>query len=135
MGRPTNERKEKTVKLRISEELYEEVVKRGDNVSETIRKMIRESVPQKKEAKNNVPQNKTSEFHRLSQNGAAYGLSGGELAEKLMDAMDTGAIIYEDGEFRAESEYNFEKFERACKDKGVPVQKMIDKCTQMIWGM
>ena len=44
MGRPTQEKKEKTVKLRISEELYEEVVRRGTNVSETIRGMIRDSL-------------------------------------------------------------------------------------------
>ena len=130
MGRPTTEKKEKTVKLRISEELYGEVVKRGENVSETIRELIRKGITQ---GENNVPQNKSP--HRLSQNGAAYGLSGEELADKLMDAMDEGAIVYEDGRFRAETEYEFGKFISACEDKGVPVQKMIDKCTQMIWGM
>lgn len=72
---------------------------------------------------------------RMNVAGAAYGLSGGELAEKLMDSMDSGAIILENGEFRAENEYDFEKFISACKDKNVPVQKMIDKCAQMIWGM
>lgn len=61
MGRPTTEKKEKTVKLRISEELYNEVVGRGENVSETIRGMIRDSlVPQNpskvKPRENSVPQ-------------------------------------------------------------------------------
>lgn len=74
-----------------------------------------------------------SEFTRLRSAGAAYGLSGGELAEKLMDAMDSGAIIYENGSFRADSEYNFEKFVSACLEKGMSVQKMIDKCTQMVY--
>lgn len=72
---------------------------------------------------------------RMNVAGAAFGLSGEELADKLMNAMDSGAIILENGEFRAENEYNFEKFISACEDKNVPVQKMIDKCAQMIWGM
>ena len=53
MARPTTEKKDKTVKLRISEEMYEELLRRGDNVSETIRGMIR-NVPQKV-ADNSVP--------------------------------------------------------------------------------
>ena len=44
MGRPTIEKKDKTVKLRLSDEMYTELIKRGENVSETIRGMIRDSV-------------------------------------------------------------------------------------------
>ena len=72
---------------------------------------------------------------RMNIAGAAYGLSGAELAEKLMNAMDEGDIVYENGRFRADTGYDFEKFVSACEDKGVPVQKMIDKCAQMVWGM
>lgn len=83
-----------------------------------------------------VPQIKaeTPEYmHRFAQDGAAYGLTGEELALRLLDSMDTGEIVYENGSFRAESEYNFEKFVAACKERGVPVQKMIDKCAQMVY--
>jgi hypothetical protein len=133
MGRPTEEKKEKTVKLRISEELYMEVVKKGNNISETIRAMIKDGI-------NYVPQNKTTEeepdfMHRLRVNGAAYGLTGEELALKLMNSMDRGEIVYENGSFRAESEYDMSKFESACDDRGVPVQTMLDKCAQMVYRL
>ena len=72
-------------------------------------------------------------IHRMKQNGAAYGMSEEELGIKLMDAMDSGEIVYESGEFRAASGYSLEKLEEACHDKGVPVQKMIDKCAQMVY--
>lgn len=74
-------------------------------------------------------------MHRMKQNGAAYGLSGDELGNRLMDAMDSGAITYEDGEFRAvsEEEYDLSGLKEACHDKGVPIQKMIDKLVQMVY--
>lgn len=149
MGRPTDEKKGKTVKLRISEELYEEVIKKGSNVSETIRRMIRESlnVPQKeKGAEINVPQNsgKTeigdthteSEIEkRLKMYGAPFGLTGEELGNRLLDGMDSGQIMMEGGGFSAKNEYDFDRFVEACRMKGVDVEKMLEKCTQMIKGM
>ena len=71
---------------------------------------------------------------RLNLYGAAYGLSGEELADRLMDAMDSGAIFYENGEFRAnmEEEYDLSRLKEACHDKGVPIQKAIDNVTQMV---
>ena len=79
-----------------------------------------------------VPPTESETIHRMKQNGAAYGLSGEELAEKLMDAMDTGEIVYEDGRFRAESKYKMGELLSACHDRGVPVQKVIDTMTQMV---
>lgn len=134
MSRPTTDRKGCTIILRINNETrnYLEEKAKGETLSSYVRRMIQS---EKNGTENNVIQNGTEYYHRLTQNGAAYGLSGEELVEKLMDAMDAGEIVYEDGAFRAESRYNFDKFVTACEDKGVPVQKMIDKCAQMIWGM
>ena len=60
MGRPTIEKKDKTVKLRLSDEMYTELMKRGENVSETIRECIRDSFAPQKETLpiGNVPQKK-----------------------------------------------------------------------------
>lgn len=69
---------------------------------------------------------------RMNIAGAAYGLTGEELAEKLLDSMDTGAITYEGGEFRAYAEENLERLKEACHDKGVHIQKVIDTMTQMV---
>ena len=74
MGRPTENRKDKTVKLRINTELYDAISSLGDNTSETIRDLIKKGldsfvpqnfkgkegfVPQKTPQNNSfVPQNK-----------------------------------------------------------------------------
>lgn len=115
----------KTIRINPRDlEIIEELMKDGTTWSGAIHKLCV-----------GVPHTKSESSHRMTQNGAAYGLSGEELALKLLDSMDAGEIVYEDGRFRADSEYDFGKFISACQDKGVPVQKMIDKCAQMIWGM
>lgn len=59
MGRPTEELKDRTVKLRLSKELYEEVEKNGVNMSESIRNLIRVGLKKhgKIQSGGNVPQN------------------------------------------------------------------------------
>ena len=51
MARPTDDRKDKTVKVRINTELYDEISGYGDNISETIRDLLQRGldsfVPQK----------------------------------------------------------------------------------------
>ena len=54
MGRPTDEKKDRTIKLRISEELYADLITRGPNMSETIRKILK---GENKTAVDSVPQN------------------------------------------------------------------------------
>lgn len=66
MGRPTTEKKEKTVKLRVSEELYGEIEKCGDNISESIRELIRAGLGIEKHGEipegNFVPQKEVNEW-------------------------------------------------------------------------
>ena len=66
MGRPTSERKEKTVKLRVSEEMYSEIEGYGDNISESIRELIRNGMGVKKHGEipegENVPQKEVNEW-------------------------------------------------------------------------
>lgn len=117
----------KTIRIRPQDlEVMKGLMEDGSSWSEAVHKLC-EGVPIEQK---NVPQ-----IQRMNTYGAPYGLSGEELAEKLLDGMDSGKIIYENGEFRAEEEFELSKFKDACQSKGVPIQKMIDKCTQMIWGM
>lgn len=68
--------------------------------------------------------------------GKAYGMTGNELGRRIMLAMDLGLIFYEDNQFKAYAgeEYDLSKLKEACKEKGVPVQKAIDKAAQMVWN-
>lgn len=143
MGRPTTEKKDKTVKLRISEELYEEVVKKGDNVSETIRKMIKsgvDGVPQKKtDGRDNVPQNKEESSLLLKEIESVMPLIGvkdlEEFFKKLIDAINEGTVLYEGGRFYSQSneDVNLSRFKEACDAKGMDYQKTVDKMTQIVW--
>ena len=64
MARPTEERKDKTVKLRISEELYKEINGYGENISETIRILIREGIDAGKERCERVPQKSEEQIRK-----------------------------------------------------------------------
>ncbi len=116
----------KTIRINPRDlEIIEEIMKDGTTWSGAIHRLC-EGVPQ-------IKVERPEYEHRLRQNGAPYGLTGEELALKLLDSMDSGEIVYENGSFRAESKYDFEKFITACGERGVPVQKMIDKCAQMVY--
>lgn len=73
--------------------------------------------------------------HRMDMYGAPFGLTGEELGNRLLDGMDSGQIMMEGGGFSAKNEYDFDRFVEACRMKGVDVEKMMEKCTQMIKGM
>lgn len=64
MGRPTDEKKDRTVKLRISEEMYADIEGCGENISETIREMIRGGLEKhgKIQSGVNVPQKGENEL-------------------------------------------------------------------------
>ena len=94
----------------------------------------------------NVPQNsekaEIGDVHteseiekRLKMYGAPFGLTGEELGNRLLDGMDSGQIMMEGSGFSAKSEYDIDRFVEACRMKGVDVEKMLEKCTQMIKGM
>lgn len=72
MGRPTTEKKDKTVKLRISEEMYESLG--GGNVSEKIRELIRGGVIKRGEILKGeyVPQKELSRLY-VSIHGVCEG--------------------------------------------------------------
>lgn len=72
---------------------------------------------------------------RLKMNAAPFGISPKELCLKLLDGMDSGKIIYENGEFRAEEKYDLSKLEEECRCRGVPIEKVISSMIQMIERM
>lgn len=72
---------------------------------------------------------------RLRMNAAPFGMKPEELCLKLLDGMDSGKIIYENGEFRAEERYDLSKLEEECRCKGIPMEKVIASMIQMVERM
>lgn len=120
----------KTIRINPRDlEVIEGLMEDGTTWSGAIHKLC-EGVPSIK------PKEVPSYVGEMDSIGKAYGLSGEEMVEKVIEAMEEGSIIYEGGQFRAysEEEYDLSRFKEACMDKGVPIQKMLDKAAQMVWS-
>lgn len=135
MPRPTTDKKGSTIILRINDETrkYLEENARGETLSSYVRRMILKE----KDGKDNVIQNEELPDYvkRIDMYAAPFGITGEELATRLLDGMDSGQIMMEGGGFSAKNEYDFDRFVEACRMKGVATEKMLEKCTQMIKGM
>lgn len=147
MSRPTNERKDKTVKFRISEDMYKELESRGDNLSETIREILKENVPQKKQdIESNVPQNKKNDTYEdnplvsdetrrdIESMCIFFGMSTEEYFKRVCELMNDGYIRGDNGEIKTYDSdgIEMERFKDACHTANRDVQEMIDKCAQLI---
>lgn len=122
----------KTIRINPRDlEVIEGLMEDGTTWSGAIHKLC-EGVPSIKPEEVEIPKY-VSEMGTI---GRAYGLSGEEIIKKLIEAMEEGLITYENGTFRAysEEEYDMSRFKEACMDKGVPIQKMLDKAAQMVWS-
>lgn len=150
MARTTENLKSEVIKVRVSEEQAERLRSSG-NVSEAIRKLIDgnvphiqteikpnldEYVPRKEyervlkelEAKNNVPQS----YGELESYCSFFGVEIEEFVKQLVEKITSGQIGYEDGEIVTYGDVDLSRFKEVCHDKGVPIEKAIEKCIQMI---
>lgn len=126
MGRPTVEPKKKNIKVRVSEEIYTELEKRG-NVSETLRNLIKNNllgfVPQKENA-----------YKDLECMLRCWHTDIDGLLEMFQNQMDEGSIYLENGRIKGECEVDIDRFLEACEEKMVDPQEMIEKATEMVWN-
>ncbi len=133
MSRPTDDKKGSTIILRINEETrqYLEEKAQGRTLSAYVRDMIQ---AERDGSQNNVIQN--PQMKEIEGMCTAFKIPTEEFLKKLSDAMIDGVIGYENGKFKSyiEEEYDLSRFKDACEYKGVSVQKMIDKATQMVWS-
>lgn len=121
MSRPTEERKDKTVKLRISEELYDEIVQRGENLSETIREILKEGVREKTESF--VPQEINESLRDIKTMAKLLNVSTEELTKQFCEMLNEGALTVERGVLKATKEGWVEEIEDVCHDCGISVSE------------
>lgn len=134
MARPTEEKKERTVKLRISEELYGEIASKGRNLSETIREILRNSfVPQNSDEKNQksglTPSKEVKEIESMA---VFFGFTLDEMLKMIYNGLNDGYLTVEDGKIVGLPEVDLDNFKEACHEKGIDLQKALDKATQSI---
>ena len=122
--------------MRINEETkaYLESKAGEKGISAYVRDLIQEG---KRTKEDNVIQNEY--IGEILQMCDFFGISVDDFIRLVLVAMEKGEIGYQDGEIvsckEEEKEVDTTRFEEACSEKGVDPQKMIDKATQMVWGM
>lgn len=129
MARPTEEKKEKTIKLRISEELYGEIASKGRNLSETIREILRNSfVPQNSEEKIQksglAPSKEVKEIESMA---VFFGFTLDEMLKMIYNGLNDGYLTVEDGKIVGLPEVDLENLKEACHERGIGMQEAIDK--------
>lgn len=129
MARPTEEKKERTVKLRISEELYGEIASKGRNLSETIREILRNSfVPQNNSEKNQrsglTPSKEVKEIESMA---IFFGFTLDEMLKMIYNGLNDGYLTVEDGKIVGLPEIDLDSLKEACHERGIGMQEAIDK--------
>jgi len=127
MARPTDEKKDRIVKLRVSEDLYADLVSRGPNLSDTIRKILKGdgSVPQNNDRGTHLPSD-------LTQMATCFGVSGEELLKMVVDGLDVGELTVQNGKLMAVEEGWVTNFRDTCHDLCIPVEKTAESACKAL---
>ena len=129
MSRPTENRKDKTIKVRISEEMYERM--RGKNMSEIIRNGLEKGfVPTKLSKEDSFVPTK-------------YPYDIDKLIESLERLVDTGDLVIFGSEVVMNTGFNvpdelkdeLKNLSNACDEKGISVKDALRKTAQSIWSI
>lgn len=144
MARPTDEKKDRTVKLRISEDLYEDLAMMGSNLSETIRNILKNgfvSVPQntteEKTEDISVPQNDiTPEMKAvmadIEEMALCFGITLEDMAGQFCEMLNDGSLVVEGGVLQSAGEDWVMRFKETCHDMCVPVDKAAESAIKAL---
>ena len=137
MARPTTDRKGCTVILRINEETraYLEDMAKGETISSYVRSMIQKEKDGDFNEIQNQPTIDAEIYRDIESMCLCCGMSFEEFMKDIQGKLTSGEIEIDGGEviLKKFSGLDSEKFERACEEKGVDPNKMIEKATQLVW--
>lgn len=127
MARPTIEKKDAVLRVRISQEQMEKLLRQGENVSETVRGMI-----DGKETRGMSD----GEFI-LQGTISRCPIEASEFYYQISELIESGEIWIENGEVRLQPVQMgmFKDYIDACEEKGLDVMEKLKKDTQMIRSM
>lgn len=119
MSRPTEDRKDKVIKVRISAEKYDELMKEGKNLSETIRRKLN--------GESFVPHNRELEGMANCMN-----MTYDELLSGVTELMLAGEITVSRGNVGIQIPLWAERFTDVCHDKGLEVEKVAESAIKAV---
>lgn len=122
MARPTIEKKDAVLRVRISQEQMERLLRQGENVSETVRGMI--------DGRTDMSDGEFILRGTISR--CPIGVS--EFCYQISELIENGEIWIEDGEVSLQPVQMgmFKDYIDACEEKGLDVMERLKKDTQMI---
>ena len=129
MARPTDEKKGKMIKIRISEELYKRLSQKGTNLSETIRKILKDSfVPQNSDEKiQKSGLTPSKEVKEIESMAVFFGFTLDEMLKMIYNGLNDGYLTVEDGKIVGLPEVDLDNLKEACHERGIGMQEAIDK--------
>ena len=101
----------------------------GTSWSGAIHKLC-EGVPTKISEKSGLTPNK--DLEEIDSMAKFFGMDGGELLKGVCAGLMDGNLTVENGKVVGVPEVNLESLEEACHEKGIDLQKALDKVTQSI---
>ena len=127
MGRPTDEKKDKTIKLRLSEELYERLEKESEgNMSEYVRGILSGKNKGKDERPKGV-EIPEGTYRNLEEMCMASGLTMGRFMEYVKNLFHEGKIYIDGLTVKTKGEYDLAYLIESCHRVNVDPQEMINK--------
>ena len=86
--------------------------------------------PQKNSEKTGLTPNK--DLEEIESMAKFFGMDGGELLKGVCAGLMDGNLTVENGKVVGVPEVNLDNFKEACHEKGIDLQKALDKATQSI---
>ena len=101
----------------------------GTSWSGAIHKLC-EGVPTKISEKSGLTPNK--DLEEIDSMAKFFGMDGGDLLKGVCAGLMDGNLTVENGKVVGIPEVNLDNFKEACHEKGIDLQKALDKATQSI---
>lgn len=101
----------------------------GTSWSGAIHKLC-EGVPTKISEKSGLTPNK--DLEEIDSMAKFFGMDGGDLLKGVCDGLMDGNLTVENGKVAGVPEIDLDNFKEACHEKGIDLQKALDKATQSI---
>lgn len=128
MARPTNDKKETTIILRVNVETKDRLTREADMEHISLSEYLR-----KKLGDNSVIQNDISpEMRDTIQMLALYGISFDKFLGMMHESLENGDITIENGGLKTKDSLDLERLYDACHERGIDPQETIDKTVEMI---
>lgn len=124
MARPTNDKKEQTVILRLNEEMRSEIEKEASEMSLSMSQYVRNII---KNRHNSVIQNQNSAVLKdIGMMAELFGIETGEMTEQFCEMLNDGLLTVSKGKLEIVMPEWAERFEETCHDRCMDVERTME---------